>query len=146
MPYSSKVHGYTFATDLPILLVKIRHRAAKYLYPLLEDVQLTGVALTIKVQGLRTLTVSNDFGPVDTSKPFQPFGPSPVANSTLVVGSKELFQKNFSTATLNVDWQAKPAPYKKTVMVKNESLQAGQWQTYNKDTKYPSKYFQTKLI
>lgn len=135
VPYSSKVHGYTFETELPILLVKIRHGAAKYLYPLLEDVQISGVEVTVDVEGLKTLTVSNDFGPVDTSKPFQPFGPSPVENSTLVVGSKELFQKNFSTATLHVEWQAPPAPYKKNVMVTYEYLQAGQWQTYNDVTR-----------
>ena len=136
VPHSSQVHGYTFATELPILLVKMRHRAAKYLYPLLENVQLAGVEVTVDVQGLKTLTVSNDFGPVDTTKPFQPFGPSPVENSTLVVGSKELFQKDFSTATLNVKWQATPAPYNnKSVTVTHEYLQAGQWQTYNGDTR-----------
>ncbi len=132
VPYSSQLHGYTFATDLPLLLVKLRHHAAKFLYPLLEDVELSGVEVTVAVQGLKTLTVSNDFGPIDTSKPFQPFGPSPVENSTLVVGSKELFQKNFSTATLNVKWQTTPASYNnKSVTVTNEYLQAGQWQTYN---------------
>ncbi len=140
VPYSPQVHGYTFATELPILLVSIRHRAAKYLYPLLEDVQLTGLEVTVDVQGLKTLTVSNDFGPVDTAKPFQPFGPSPVKGSTLVVGSKELFQKVFSTATLNVEWQATPAPYNnKSVTVTHEYLQAGQWQPYNGVTPSVSK-------
>jgi hypothetical protein len=136
VPYSSQVHGYTFATELPILLVRLRHRAARYLYPLLEDGQLTEVVVTVDVKGLKTLTVSNDFGPVDTSKPFQPFGPSPVENSALVVGSKELFQKNFSTATLNVKWQTTPVPYNnKSVTVTHEYLQAGQWQTYNNVTR-----------
>lgn len=131
VPYSSEVHGYTFATALPLLLVTLRHRAAQYLFPQLEDVQLTSAKVTVDVQGLKTLTVSNDFGPVDISKPFQPFGPSPVENSALVIGSKELFQKNFSTATLNVEWQATPAPYNKSVTVTTEYLQAGQWQVYN---------------
>jgi len=72
-PYSTKIHGYTFAVDLPILLVKLRHQeASKYIYPQLQDVIITKIDLTADVDGLKSLAVSNDFGPVDTSKPFQP--------------------------------------------------------------------------
>ncbi|GFO54788.1 hypothetical protein GMSM_17950 [Geomonas sp. Red276] len=135
VPYSPDTHGYNFATGLPILLVKLKHRGAKYFYPLLQDMQISSIDIEVDVLGIKTLTVSNDFGPVDTSKPFQPFGPSPVQNSSLVVGCKELFQKEFSWATLNVEWQATPAPYNgKSVTVTGEFLQGGEWHTYNGDT------------
>ena len=45
------------------------------------------------VNGLKTLTLSNDHGPIDASKPFLAYGSAPVANSALVIGSKEVFQK-----------------------------------------------------
>ena len=130
VPYSSKLHGYGFATDLPVLLVKLRHRdTAQYLYPSLQDAVIEKLDLKVEVQRLKTLTLSNDFGPVDSSKPFQPFGAQPQANSALVIGSSEAFQKKLSSATLNIQWQAAPAPFEKdTVNVSTQFLQDGKWQ------------------
>ncbi|NUO09040.1 MAG: baseplate J/gp47 family protein [Candidatus Brocadia sp.] len=130
VPYLAKTHGYNFATNLPVLLVKLKHRDdSPYLYPQLQDVVIEKIDLTVNVTGLKTLAVSNGFGPVDISKPFQPFGASPVKNSALVIGSKEVFQKTLSSAKVKVEWQSAPAPYKnKTVNVKIDYLLAGVWQ------------------
>ncbi|MBJ6751027.1 baseplate J/gp47 family protein [Geomonas anaerohicana] len=131
-PYSADIHGYTFDTDLPVLMVQLRHRDdGKFVYPGLEDVTITGFELDVDVQNLKTAALANDFGPVDASKPFQPFGPSPVANAAFVIGSKELFQKKLSSASLDVTWQATPAPYGgKTVNAVTEYLQGGSWHPY----------------
>ena len=130
VPYSAKIHGYDFPTDLPVLLVKLRHLdTVEYLYPSLQDAVVEKIDLKVEVQRLKSLAVSNDFGPLDTSKPFQPFGAQPVAGSALVIGSSELFQKTLATATVNVQWQGAPAPYDKdTVNVATEYLQDGRWQ------------------
>ena len=131
VPYSSKTHGYDFPTDLPVLLVKLRHlETVDYLYPSLQEVVVEKIDLTVDVQRLKTLAVSNDFGPVDTSKPFQPFGAQPPANSALVIGSTEAFQKTLASAAVNVQWQSAPAPYgKDTVNLTTEYLQDGRWQS-----------------
>jgi len=111
-PYLSSTHGYTFGTNLPILLIKLQHRAASpYLYAQLQDMTITKIALQVAVAQLKTLAVSNDFGPVDTAKPFQPYGASPVANSALVIGSKEVFQKQLTSAQIVVSWLLPPNPY-----------------------------------
>ena len=129
VPYLAKTHGYDFSTDLPMLLLKLRHLdTADYLYPGLEEITITGINLSVAVQGLRTLTVSNNFGPVDTSKPFQPFGAQPAAQSALVIGAQEAFQKALTAATVKVQWQTAPAPYKKSINVTTEYLQDGAWQ------------------
>ncbi|MDF2457967.1 MAG: hypothetical protein K0S79_383 [Nitrospira sp.] len=111
-PYSAKTHGYGFAANVPILLVKLRHRDdAEYLYAGLEKAVLTGITLDVDVEGLKTLSVSNDFGPVDTSKPFQPFGSQPVNGAGFIVGSKEVFQKSPESAALTLNWQNPPTYY-----------------------------------
>ncbi len=136
VPYLMKTHGYNFATNLPVLLVKLKHRNdSPYLYSQLQDIVVSQIDLTVNVTGLKTLAVSNDFGPVDTSKPFQPFGASPVANSALVIGSKEVFQKALSSAAINVTWQSNPAPYGKTVNVTIDYLLASVWQPSNIQSK-----------
>ncbi|QDA61593.1 baseplate J/gp47 family protein [Hymenobacter jejuensis] len=130
-PYSADTHGYTFATNLPILLVKLRHQNSdNYIYPLFQDTVVQKIDLKVKVAGLKTLAVSNDFGPVDTSKPFQPFGPSPVAGNAVIIGSKEAFQKNLTSASLDVAWLTTPAAYPSGTVpnITIDFLQAGNWQ------------------
>lgn len=130
VPYSAKVHGYAFATGLPMLLVKLRHRDdALYVYPQLQGLIVGSISLTVAVEGLRTLAVSNDFGSVDMSKPFQPFGALPTINSSLVIGSNEIFQKSPDSLVINVEWKEAPAPYNnETVAVTAQRLHEGQWQ------------------
>ena len=111
-PYLSKVHGYNFATTLPVLLVKlVQDDTRSYGYATLQDLKIASIDLIVTVDGMKTLAVSNDFGPIDLSKPFQPFGSSPVTGSSLVVGSKEIFQKQLSSATIDVTWQMPPVVY-----------------------------------
>ncbi len=132
--YSTKTHGYNFQTDLPVLLVKLLHNDNVYIYSVFKDFIVSKIDLEVKVENLKTLAVSNDFGPVDTSKPFQPFGASPVKNSALIIGSKEAFQKSLSTATINIIWQNPPIPYDdRKVKIITEYLQAGNWENENKE-------------
>lgn len=131
-PYSTKAHGYAFDTDLPIMLVKLRHRAdAEFLYATLENLKITRVDLTVDVKALKTLALSNDFGPIDASKPFQPYGASPLANSALIIGTREAFQKQLTSFTIDIEWQNPPKPYKVTVDTRVEYLQGGEWQLTN---------------
>jgi len=131
-PYSAKTHGYSFATDLPVLLVTLRHEGDKaYLYEDLRDAVVDRITLFVGVEGLKTLALSNDFGPVDTSKPFQPFGALPVAGSALVLGSKEMFQKSPSSASIQVEWLVAPHPYKTAPKPQFELLGEGQWRAFD---------------
>ena len=127
-PYLAKVHGYSFSTDLPVLMVKLKNEDTEsYVYNIFQMVETQGIDLTVDVDGLKTLVVSNDFGPVDTSKPFQPFGANPVLGSSLVIGSKEVFQKNLTSATINTSWQATPDAYGNNPNVEIDYLNSGVW-------------------
>jgi hypothetical protein len=136
-PYDAKVHGYNFNTNLPLLLVKIKHNDDRYLYRLFQETQITKITLAVNVAGLKTLAVSNDFGSVDTSKPFQPFGAQPINGSNLIIGSKEVFQKNLQSLSLKLTWQNPPAYYaSQTPNITSTSpkvsvsyLTSGQWAT-----------------
>jgi tetratricopeptide (TPR) repeat protein len=130
-PYLAKTHGYTFDTDLPLLLVKLRHGPNDlFIYASLQDLSISSIDLEVDVDNLRTLAISNDFGPVDASKPFQPYGASPIQGNALVVGSKEVFQKQLTATSLNINWLEKPSPYpgSATVNVNIRTLQKGKWE------------------
>lgn len=133
-PYLAKTHGYAFETDLPVLLIKLKHdTASKYAYSIFQDIVVTSIKLKVAVENLKTLAVSNDFGPVDTSKPFQPYGASPRANNALIIGSKEIFQKKLEEASIEVKWLSSPKPYPPAgaVNVNIDLLKAGQWLSSN---------------
>ncbi len=129
-PYLSKTHGYQFETDLPVLLIKLAHSTENFIYTTLEAMTIQKIELSVKVEDLKTLAVSNDFASVDTSKPFQPFGALPIANSALIIGSKEVFQKKLSSAAIKINWQNPPNPYdNKTVNVNINCLKANKWES-----------------
>jgi hypothetical protein len=112
VPYAAKVHGYNFQTDSPMLLVKLgQDRKRRYLYPTLRSVRVSALELDAEVANIRSLAVSNDFGSVDPSKPFQPFGASPVKGSSLVIGSKEIFQKNLFSLSIALEWLVAPVVF-----------------------------------
>lgn len=131
VPYSAKVHGNSFQTDLPILEVTLKQDETRpYAYSLFEGLTVATAALTVSVENLKSLAVSNDFGPVDPAKPFQPFGSSPVKGSSLIVGSKEVFQKNFSHLAIDLPWLTEPTSYPSTAALPTAAvdvLHEGQW-------------------
>lgn len=132
VPYKTKTHGYAFSTSLPVLLVTLKQdEGADYIYSALRNIVITKIELKTAVTGLKSLALSNDFGPVDASQPFQPFGPSPLQNGTLVIGCREAFQKTLDSASLSVSWQVTPAPYGLVaVYAETQYLQTGTWHSY----------------
>lgn len=131
VPYAPAVHGYNFNTKLPMLRVALlQNHSSPYIYPALQPIAIANIDLTVTVVGVKTLAVANDFGPVDLSKPFQPFGSSPVAGSSLVIGSKEIFQKHLTAVTIDLKWQIAPTVYPSSATVPNayvDFLKGGSW-------------------
>ena len=108
--YNSKIHGYSFVTATPVMLIKLRNELdSPYAFSDFEDTVLRKIQLQVTVDQVRNLALSNDFGPVDASKPFLPFGAQPEADSSLIVGSQEIFAKrNISSCNIYLRWKNIP--------------------------------------
>lgn len=137
VPYAESVHGYGLATNLPVLLVKLRHRLGEeYIYWELQPLVVKSITLKVEVRRLKTHAISNDFGPVDASKPYQPFGPIPARGNSVVIGSKEVFQKSLVSLDATVRWQTDPVVYSGTIKAAHtvtpkidvELLSKGKWE------------------
>ena len=127
-PYDAAVHGYAFATAQPVLLVTLRHPDdAPWSYPLLAGTAVSSLTLTTRVDGIRTLALANDQGPIDATKPFLAFGSTPTSNSALVVGSKEAFQKKPDRTWLSATLMAKPVPHGNAPTLSFDYLDGGTW-------------------
>jgi hypothetical protein len=131
VPYTAATQGYNFDTELPLLLVTLKQDPQRdYAYASMQSLVLTSIELFTWVDGIKTVAATNDFGPMDLSKPFQPFGASPVANSGLVVGSREAFQKHLEWLSIKLTWQTPPVVYASSTTatgVAVDLLQSGSW-------------------
>jgi hypothetical protein len=128
--YDAAVHGYSFTTAMPVLLVTLRHTADRaYAYDQLADVDVSAVSVRVGVDGLKTVTLSNDHGPVDATKPFLAYGSTPRPNSSLVIGSPEAFQKAPAGVTVRATWMEQPQAHATTPTVTVDVLDAGVWES-----------------
>ncbi|WP_051640108.1 baseplate J/gp47 family protein [Cellulomonas sp. URHE0023] len=129
--YDPKVHGYGFDTAQPVLLVTLRHdRRRTSSYPVLAAGRAKSIALATHVEGIKTLVLANDHGPIDPSTPFLPFGSAPTSNSSLVIGSKEAFQKSPTAVDLEGILMARPVVHpagKSAPTMSVEYLDGGTW-------------------
>ena len=124
--HDPKLHGTAYATQLPVLEVLLRPvEGSLGTFELLEQWAPSSIDLMVKVQGLRNLWLSTDLGPVDASKPFQPFGPAPRVGSALTLGCPEAFRKRgLSDVRLHAHWRAQG---KGDSTLKLEVLRQGSW-------------------
>ncbi|MEO0724979.1 MAG: hypothetical protein AAFZ63_10585 [Bacteroidota bacterium] len=102
----------------PMMALILDHEKAKIedtdfsLYQKLRCLKMEQVNIDVKVCGVRNLLVQDESGLIDVSKPFQPFGPNPVKDSSnFKIGSEEAFCKNWTALNFNVEWKGKPEPF-----------------------------------
>jgi hypothetical protein len=106
--YHPDIHGNTFETAAPMMQVLLNNEHADNGYGHLKNAVLRHAKITVTVDGIQSLTLENDLGKLDPSKPFMPFGPQPVAGSSFYVEYEEALQKKLDTFSLNIEWQNVP--------------------------------------
>lgn len=124
VPFSTKIHGEGMEAGLPVARVRLKNQmGAAYAYDSLKDLRIDSIKIVVAVSGIKNLALSNDFGVIDPSKPFQPFGTNPKLGASMILGNNELFGKKIlSEVKLNITWKVA-----KATNVKISFLQAGKW-------------------
>ncbi len=144
VPYDAELHGDEFSVAEPVLKIEFAFDAedttATAGYTELRDLNITSIDLLVDVSGARNFSLQNDFGAIDTAKPFLPFGPTPDIGAALIVGSCEAFSKPLSSFVLDVEWEEEltssdfflkkgPSQYE----VSTRQLVAGVWESLDSD-------------
>jgi len=115
--YNAKNHGGTFKVALPMLKIYLANdENSVYEYDLLKHITVSKTEIRVEVgmdagynqKGLKNIQLSSDFGALDASKPFMPFGVQPTAGNRLVIGNKEIFSKKNASLSLNLEWKDLP--------------------------------------
>lgn len=107
IPYDPAIHQEGFSVASPVLKVEFSFAQphASEVFTALGGLGIQSIELGVQVSGVRQMTLQNEFGQVDTSKPFLPFGPTPQKNSLLTLGSSEVFSKKLRDLTFHVEWE-----------------------------------------
>lgn len=110
VPFSPALHEGNFSTTDPVLRVSLVNEKNKNfsLYSTIARLALSSVSITAVVNGIKSLYIQTDAGDQDPSKTFFPFGPLPKKGSKLIIGSNEIFIKELSALSLEVDWKNYP--------------------------------------
>lgn len=135
VPYDIKVHGERFNTNLPVMrvLFNTQEENGYYVYSAFSNAVITGATITVDVKGVKDLSVENDHGRLDPSRPFYPFGPLPKKGSGFYIGSSEIFQKKWKNIKLNINWKDKPGLAQQYIAYRSQFI-TGNSSNYNLQT------------
>ncbi|VAW60026.1 hypothetical protein MNBD_GAMMA11-79 [hydrothermal vent metagenome] len=154
--YDREIHGGRHNPGSPLLTICINPSADVYPYSYLEPFAITRIRLNVQVKGYKSLSIQNDHGLVDRSKPFMPFGPFPVKGSSCYIGGLEYAGKNTVKITLNISWKNLPTNYggmsgyyeEYNKKIRNADFNvrlslssAGKWQPHNEKQQQVSRLF-----
>jgi len=110
-PFAAPAAGETGEGNLwPVLrltLKQIWHPDTKQFtmpYPQLAGLLLVTAQLKVEVSGLKTISIANDENTLDASKPFLPFGSTPVAGARFFIGHPEIVTKKLDSLTFHLEW------------------------------------------
>jgi hypothetical protein len=105
-PYNAEVHGGAFETTLPLLRIVLKNdRDALYPYQPLKNIRVQKIDLEVRVTASTNVQVETSLGPVNSSKPFYPFGPQPQKGDYLKIGHHEAASKNLTSVEVALEWK-----------------------------------------
>lgn len=108
-----------FDSEFPVLKIILNNdTSADYDYETLKDITVTGVAISVEVDGMKNLILQSDAGLLKPNKPFYPFTTTPGVGSSFYIGSKEIFQKDLTYLKLAIEWKDVPGSDLKTYFSK----------------------------
>ena len=102
--HSRPIHKGGFAEELPVLRFDLNPRADVYAYSLFDGLLVEEIEIETEVKGANRIVAWNQFGQLDPSKPFTPFGPLPTTNSYLVVGHYEAAAMRLTELSMQIEW------------------------------------------
>lgn len=106
--FNPELHQGTFSTNQPVLKAHLNKVETFYGYSLFEDFNLNNLDISCTVKDTLAVVAFNQYGQVDTGKPFPAFGPIPTASSYLKIGCYEAAKKQVSSFSVNIVWKDLP--------------------------------------
>lgn len=107
----------------PWPMLKMEFTVVEDLTALLQTI--SSIDLSVTVSGVKTFQLYNDFGSISSKNPYQPFGAIPLLNSNFIMGNNEIFSKQLSSFSLEIDWNNLPPSFLYYYLTYNKYLVGG---------------------
>jgi hypothetical protein len=104
-------------SDWPMMKILFQNIPSSYMPP-----KITAMTIDLKVTGVKTFQLYNDFGELNTKNPFPPFGPIPLVNANFIIGNNEILSKPLNSLIVEIDWDKRPANFATYYQQYNEYL------------------------
>jgi hypothetical protein len=121
VPYAAKIHGGNFTQNLPMVQVMLTSYQS---YQKIKQLKISGITVAVSVDAVKNLSLQNDDGKINASKPFKAFGDFPESGASFIIGSAEIFQKTLTQLTINFLWSQEPETESQVAL---SALVKGQW-------------------
>lgn len=118
-PFDPEVFDESLPVQSPFIKLMSVPVLGNTSYQVWREIKVSSAHMKVRVEGLKEFIVQGDLGRLDPSKPFMPFGTQAKKGATMLLGSKEVFQKPVTSIKLDYEWDALPG--------------ADSSDTYNKD-------------
>lgn len=99
-----ELHSGAFVSNYPVLKCLLKPDAYIYAYSLLQELNLERINVSVNVENLKNVSLFNHFGQLDENSIYQPFGPTPKKNNFFLIGSNEVFNKEFNALSIHFNW------------------------------------------
>ena len=106
--FNPVIHGTTYRPQAPAIRMVLKGASHFGRIYVLRELLLERVRIEVQVSDYRDLVLQNDLGLLDSSHPFQPFGPLPQLHANFYIGSDEIFRKDVKHLQLNIEWENLP--------------------------------------
>lgn len=107
--YQEEVYKERLNTNSPVFKLLINQSDSKEIYKELTGQDIASITIDVEVKGIKDLTLQNETGLLDPSKPFEVFSAIPSIGSAFYIGSQEVFSKPLTKLEFEFDWQDRPS-------------------------------------
>jgi hypothetical protein len=105
----AKMNPEGFSTKFPIVKFGLNPRKTPFAYTFLETLRFDMIDIEVEVDKVKSVLAFNDLGRLDSSQPFQTFGPIPSKGSYMLLGNAEIFRKKLTNLKVYLEWQNLPS-------------------------------------
>lgn len=108
-----QLHGwFAESSGYPALSIVLASGFPYSRYTMLQAVRIDKISMQLQVEKIHPLEIKNDYGVLDGSKAFQPFGYTPAIGSNLYISHTELAIKPLDRITIRMNWRGVPESFK----------------------------------
>ncbi len=106
--YNKEVLLQSFQTSFPVVRFVIAGNDYYEMYEALSEKEIKNIDIAVDVKGIKSVSLENDNGVLNSGKPYYPFTAQPVTGSNFYIKYPEMFAKKWQQASITINWKNTP--------------------------------------